>query len=84
MPLSRTQWESSNARLHARLNEVTAEVKRRADSFQAQCVDGVNGVLDYIEFALENYTLPPSDGETANKLLGDKTPRVGVGESKLC
>ena len=43
------------------MNDVTAELKKRSDSFQLQCVEGVNNVLDYIEFSLENYTLPPSE-----------------------
>ena len=47
------------------MNDVTAELKKRSDSFQLQCVEGVNNVLDYIEFSLENYTLPPSEGESA-------------------
>ena len=59
----RGKWESSNAQLQSRMNDVTAELKKRSDSFQLQCVEGVNNVLDYIEFSLENYTLPPSDSE---------------------
>ena len=45
------------------MNDVTADLKKRSDSFQLQCVEGVNNVLDYIEFSLENYTLPPSEGK---------------------
>ena len=51
------------------MNDVTAELKKRSDSFQLQCVEGVNNVLDYIEFSLENYTLPPSEeGKIANAI----------------
>ena len=55
------------------MNDVTAELKKRSDSFQLQCVEGVNNVLDYIEFSLENYTLPPSEeGKIAKR---DRDPR---------
>jgi len=65
--LMRGRWESSNAQLQARMNEVTAEVKKRSDSFQLRCVEGVNNVLDSIEYCMENYILPPSDSEESLK-----------------
>jgi len=73
----RSRWESSNAQLQARMNEVTAEVKKRSDSFQLQCVEGVNNVLDYVEYSMENYTLPPEDTEESLKnASGEATATV--------
>ena len=63
------------------MNDVTAELKKRSDSFQLQCVEGVNNVLDYIEFSLENYTLPPSDGKRSNNR---SMTSAGEAETKLC
>jgi len=72
----RGKWESSNAQLQSRMNDVTAELKKRSDSFQLQCVEGVNNVLDYIEFSLENYTLPPSDSEESIKDAAEEASAI--------